>query len=166
MLTKYRQAIKVGILGGILLIALHILDILVVLSIAGIISNIDVGLGKHLESIIFTLSIVVLFFIGMLAIRATNISPGDSREVIKIVLGVGLTTGIIASAFGILAGFFEPQILCSREPVSIMSGGLALNVLWFSFGNISIVLCAPLRLIIYVIIIIIGGLFYSSNHRS
>ncbi|WP_174591878.1 hypothetical protein [Methanocella conradii] len=165
MISKYRQVIIVGILGGILLIILQVLDILVVLSMAGRLSSIDVSLGKHLESIIFTLSMLILFLTGMLAVCMAKMGARDGMEVIKIATMAGLTTGVIASAFGIVAGFVEPGILCSREPVSIMGGGVALNVLWSMFEDKSICICAPIRLAIDTILVVIGGLFYASDCR-
>jgi len=167
MEPKYVEAIKAGIIGGVILAALQVVNTaLTLLNVVNVDkfstdpnAAINGGLGLGIAAIgccLCLLYILVLGGTGALAVRMTRMMLRDLNDAIITSALAGAVAGII---WGVIAAILSMlQSLVKPDYSGALSGvGGSLFA-----GVCGIICCLPIGLVIGIILAIVGGAIYYS----
>jgi hypothetical protein len=162
MEPKYVEAIKAGVIGGVILAALQLVQTLLSLLNVVRVENISTtdpwasitGVGLAVGAInccICLLFIVVLAATGAMAVRMTR---GMLRDLNDAIIGsavagavAGVIWGVLAAILGMVSNLINPNV----------TTGFGFSLL---SGICGILCCLPIGLIIGVILAVVGGAIY------
>jgi hypothetical protein len=162
MEAKYVEAIKAGIIGGVLLAVLALISQLA--SILGYINVEDytsdpgaalaLGLGAAISCCICLLYIVVLAGTGALAVKMTNLLLRDLNDAVMVSAVSGAVAGIIWGGISIVLSMLGELIKGSGYGVAGRIGGSLFS------GICGLICCLPGAAIIGIVIAVVGGAIY------
>lgn len=157
MEAKYNQAIKAGIIGGIVLIILALVDAGVTLSGVGVL---QAGLG----CIVFLLVILAAGSTGALAVKYAR----ESLKSLGDACGVAAISGLIAGVLYAIAGMLTSVVTAAAAEAQVTK----IMSMWgvpASYGNygagpgwVGQCCCEPFIVLIVVILAVIGGALYAA----
>lgn len=155
MEEMYSQAIKAGVIGGVLFILLSIIDLIIAILPFPVIK-----LG--LACIVFLLAIILAAGIGALAVKFGKPVLHDMKEAL-IVSGVaGLVAGFVYAVMNLISTFIRSIIAPNEVSDIVNSLGLPTSDYSYSQGWASSCCCAPFLMILVIILAIIGGAIYAA----
>jgi len=163
MEAKYNEAIKAGVIGGVILAVLELIN-----QFSGLIdlnsmsSDAAVGVGLCVLGLcccLFILYIIVLLGIGVLAVRMARPVIMDTRDAIVVSALAGAVGGLIWGVVGIILRFLMPLISPSYSgeynELSNRVGGSLVS------GICGVVCCLPTALVLGIVMAVIGGAIYA-----
>lgn len=160
MEPKYVEAIKAGIIAGILLAVLELIS-----QIASMLKFIDVedisgemtavmGMGMIVGCGICILFIVVLLGAGALAVRMTAPMLRDLNDALVVSALSGGVAGLVWGLVTVILGVLSPLISPELESPAGKVGGSVIS------GFCGLICCLPAEILIGVVLALIGGAIY------
>lgn len=153
MEAKYNEAIKAGIIGGVLLAVCAVLRL--ILSVIGM-----PVLSTVCGCLIWLLVIIIAAGTGALAVKYAEKLLAKLTDAIVVSAVAGAVAGLIYAVVQVVIGFVEP--LLNIGAYSDVTSGLAGGVAGSAFLGMLTCLCAPVYLIIVIILAVIGGALYGA----
>ncbi len=152
MEAKYNAAIKAGVIGGVLL------------AICAIISLI-IGLFPALSCLaglcLFILVIVIALGTGALAVMYATGTITKLVDAIVVSAVAGAVAGVIYAVVQVVIAFIQPFLNIGEYSYTSDIGSiLAGNAIGSAAGGMFTCICAPVTVVIVIILAIIGGAIY------
>jgi hypothetical protein len=161
MELKYSQAIKAGIIAGIIMIILIVIR--ESLTIIGSWTTDLLGLGS---CCIFLIEVLVLVGAGVLAVRFAAAGLKDMNDALIAGAVAGFVTGIMAAIMSVIMAFVGPFLMgtyyVGTEAEDIASGLGIAGISSLAGGMSSLCCCAPFWIVVSVVISAIGAAIYYS----
>ena len=161
MELKYSQAIKAGVIAGIIMI------ILILISEAlTIIGTWTTGLLSLGSCCIFLIEIVVLLAAGAFAVRFAAAGLKDMNDALVTGAVAGFVTGIMTAIMSVIMAFVAPFLMGTNyvgtDTESIATGLGIAGISSLSAGAASLCCCAPTWIVVSVVLGAIGAAIYYS----
>jgi hypothetical protein len=164
MESKYVEAIKAGIIGGVILAALELISNLASLLNFIKVEDIPTGATPELTGAVMTaaafgcciclLYIVVLAGTGALAVRMNKGLLRDLNDAVANSAFAGAVAGLIWGVIGVILGILSPLIKPEYTSATSKLGGSLFS------GICGVICCLPAALVIGAVIAIVGGAIY------
>ncbi len=163
MEAKYVEAIKAGIIGGVILAVLALISQLA--SILGYVNVEDytndpssilavAGVGLAISCCICLLYIVALVGTGAIAVRMSNLLLRDLNDAVIVSAVAGAVAGLIWGIVSIVLSMLGELIKGSGSGVAGRVGGSMFS------GICGLICCLPAAIIIGIVIAVVGGAIY------
>jgi len=153
MELKYSQAIKAGIIGGIIIVILIVLKFVV--DFLSVKASGIIGCGI---CCVWILILAAMMGTGALAVRFARTELRDLNDSLIVGAAAGAVAGILGSIAIIIDGVLEPIILPELYNAFVTGMNSGFNPVFGGIGAICI--CGPVLLVISVIAGAIGGAIY------
>ncbi|MCD1295869.1 hypothetical protein CUJ83_12770 [Methanocella sp. CWC-04] len=160
MEPKYAQAVKAGVIGGILLALSHVLMLVINVVISWIEAVTIIGL---LGCCIWIFLMVIAAGTGALATRYAAPYITGINDALSLSAVAGLVAGILSAIAQMIIAFIEPILLgTTYEYTSTITEGLGTG-LGLGLGSAvgSACCCAPFSILFTIIFAAIGGAIYA-----
>lgn len=165
MELKYSQAIKAGVIAGIIMIILVVLNNTV--SIIGTWTTSLIGLAS---CCVFLVEIVVLLGAGALAVRFAAPDLKDLNDAGIAGAVAGVVTGIMAAIMSVIMAFVAPFLMgtyyVGTDVEDIASGLGIAGISSIAAGMSSLCCCAPFWIVVSIVLGVIGAAIYYSVRKS
>lgn len=161
MELKYSQAIKAGIIAGIIVIILIVIS--ESLTVIGSWTTDLLGIGS---CCIFLIEVLALLGAGMLAVRFAAAGLKDMNDALVAGAVAGFVTGLMAAIMSVIMAFVAPFLMgtyyVGTEVEDIAAGMGIAGISSVAGGMTSLCCCAPFWIVISVFISVIGAAIYYS----
>lgn len=156
MELKYSQAVKAGVIGGVVLALLIILR-----SGFDIIGSWTTSLLGIVGCCVWLVEIVVIMATGALAVRFALGLLKDMNDSLIVGAAAGGVAGLIGAGITVIMAFITPLISGTTYSGSDIGSGLGSGLGLSLVGGIgSACCCAPFYIIVSIILGAVGGLIY------
>jgi hypothetical protein len=154
------QAIKAGVIGGVLLALLNLMSLVINVLVSWV--DIAALLGL-LGCCIWLLGLVVAAGTGALAVKYTASNIQKLNDALKVSAIAGLAAGVISAVVQLIIAFVQPLISgTTYDYTSTLPEGLGSGLgLGFMGAAGYACCCAPLTIIFTIILAAIGGAIYA-----
>jgi hypothetical protein len=164
MEPKYVEAIKAGIIGGVILAVLQLISEL--LSLLNVVKVEDYTYsatptitGAMATAAIFGCGICILYIVvlagtGAMAVRMSKGLLRDLNDAVVNSAFAGAVAGLIWGITGIILGILSPMIKPEYTSAASKLGGSLIS------GICGVICCLPASLVIGAVIALIGGAIY------
>lgn len=161
MELKYSQAIKAGIIAGILMMILIVIS--ESLTVIGSWTTDLIGIGS---CCIFLAEIVVIIGAGALAVRFAAPGLKDLNDALVTGAVAGFVAGLMAAIMSVIMSFVAPFLMgtyyTGTEAEDLASGfGLA-GISSLAGGMTSLCCCAPFWIVVSIVLGVVGAAIYYS----
>jgi hypothetical protein len=161
MEAKYVEAIKAGIIGGVIIGFLVIVNLLI-----AVVASWSVALGGIglLNCCIFIFIVVAMAGVGALGVRMASAAIRKLTDALVVSAVSGLVAGLIGAVVYIISQIVSPWLTKSSYAYSSLYDTYGLSTAGLSaLGALgSICCCGPVILIVAVILAMIGGAIYAA----
>ncbi|WP_424357893.1 hypothetical protein [Methanocella sp. MCL-LM] len=161
MELKYSQAIKAGIVAGVIMIILIVLN-----SAVGIIGTWTTSLVSLGSCCIFIVEILVLVGAGALAVRFAAMGLKDLNDALIVGAVAGFVTGIMAAIMAVIVAFVSPFLMgtyyVGTEAEDLAAGLGIAGISSMAGGMSSLCCCAPSWIVVSIVLGLIGAAVYYS----
>jgi len=165
VLGKYTKGIGIGIVGGIIIIVLMILqDVLLTIINLTVLPVTDLTTNSYLSDgtlicglLMYIVYAIILLFVGALTIRSGGSDVHDIEGAITVSGSTGLVTGVIWWAAAVVIAVI--MYFVSAYPNFMDVTDIAYSSLFF--GGLNLVCCGPVYLVASIVIAMIGGVLYA-----
>lgn len=164
MEPKYMEAIKAGIIGGVLLAGLELVSMLItllnVIRVKDIPTNanaVKAGIGLGIVALGCTLCllyIIILTGTGAIAVRMTKALLRDLSDAIVTAAAAGAVAGLIWGATSIVFRILSDIISPNHGTIASKLGSGATS------GICGVICCLPAQIVLGIVLTIIGGALY------
>lgn len=156
---KYSLAVKAGVIGGVLLALCHIVSF--IFTVLGFSSNIIMMISAAVGCIIFFLLIAIAAGTGALAVKYAAPYVHNINDSLPVSAAAGLVAGLISAVIQIVIAFITPMFTAVNV-TNINSNDIATGVAGSAIGGMGAMCCAPVTIVIVIVLSIIGGLAYTA----
>lgn len=164
MEAKYAEAIKAGIIGGVLLAGLELVTTLITLlnfirveDIPTSENAVKAGVGLGLVALGCTLCLLYILILtgtGAMAIRMTKAMLRDLSDAVVTAAVAGAVAGFIWGAIAIVFRILSDIISPNHATIASKFGTSAVS------GICGVICCLPAQIIIGIVLAIVGGALY------
>ncbi len=156
MEAKYIQAIKAGIIGGVVIGFCIILTLII-----GVIANSSTALSAlgALNCCISILIVILLVGVGALGVRMASAHVTTLKDALIVSAVAGAVAGIISAVVYVIDSILSPLLAYNQVYDIYGYSPIGMSALG-GFG--SICCCGPAILVISVILAVIGGAIYAA----
>lgn len=161
MELKYSQAIKAGIIAGIIMIILIVLS-----NVLTIIGTWTLGVIGWASCCLWIVELLVLVGAGALAARFAAAGLKDLNDALVVGAIAGFVTGIMAAIMSIIVAFVSPFLMgtyyVGTEAEDLAAGFGVAGITSMFGGMYSLCCCAPSWIVVSVVLGLIGAAVYYS----